>query len=108
MLESVREILIWDQRTFMPPNSADLRSKELVAITTAIHRNVTTHFLKNISLASKEDLTDVERLNLTGIAKKYSRIKKVKQSVITKLEEAKVVARSKWSDARENNNFQLV
>ncbi|MFP4523615.1 MAG: hypothetical protein ACLFNM_03660 [Candidatus Woesearchaeota archaeon] len=106
LLESIEKILTWDMRVMMPEGAMTIRSQELVAIATATHRQLSSsHLGKHIQNAKQEKLTFEEQASIREIEWTYSRLQKVKQSLVTKRKEAHNKALHSWRLARNNNNF---
>ncbi|MCF7798823.1 hypothetical protein K9M74_02885 [Candidatus Woesearchaeota archaeon] len=108
MLISVKRVLFWDQRLMMPTGAEPIRSRENVALATAIHRHlISSNLGKNIAQAEQEDLTFEEQATIREIKTKHLRLRKVKQSLITKREQIHSKALQSWKEAYEHNDFSL-
>lgn len=102
-------VLQWDQETYMPSGGTEARAKQIATLSEMAHKLLTNVYFANIlqELLAKNDLSEVEQMNVNLSWEDYSKQKKYSASFVRKLSELTSVAFNKWVDARAKNNFSI-
>ncbi len=99
----------WDQETYMPAKSADMRGKQLATMQELSHRLFTDPKFGDLmeNLLLKGELTETERKNVELSLYDHNKNKKLPGSFVRKLSEAVSKCFQAWISARKANSFLL-
>lgn len=110
LLESVAELLGWDERTYMPPAAGPYRAEQMTYLSGLIHGRRTDprigHWLQALagtSLAA-EPHSDAGA-TLRQIKRDYDKRIKLPQALVEELTRTTVLGQQAWTEARRNNDF---
>ncbi len=102
-------VLQWDQETYLPPNGASFRGRQIATLAEIAHQEFTDesvgHLLKD--LLSGENLPDRHKKNVALSFEDYTRSVKFTPAFVRKMSEAVSKAYHDWISARKANSFQL-
>lgn len=109
VLQSIEELLNWDQRTQMPARAANYRAEQITLLSGMIHQRTVdpkrgqylTELAEEASSQSDHD-GDVIVLRLL---KQYEKEKKIPLRLVEEFSKARVMAHQAWVDARKANRF---
>jgi len=107
ILNSVQELLAWDEEVTMPSAGIHRRSLEKGVIA-ALHHRLATDDTIGILLAqaSQEILSPEQQAMVREIAFDYTRFKNVPEALVKEIEEVATLATEVWKVARKHNDFQ--
>ena len=107
---SAREVLTWDQETYMPPKALGYRAEQLAYLGGEAHRQFTTKAVGRLiadceqhGFAPDSD----EAANVREWRRRYDRATKVPARLVEKLARTSAHAREAWRQAREQSKFRL-
>lgn len=105
ILESVSELLGWDQQTYMPPQALHVRSEQLALIASLQHKLFTQSsvgtLLQQIKPKSLQQQAQVREISFV-----YNRLKLVPNSLIEHRQRLVSKAYPVWQVARANNDLK--
>lgn len=110
LVSSTASILSWDQETYLPPGSADYRSRQLSYLAAHAHKLATSDdFLKSLSDAeAADDGTDkTHTANLIELRRETHRSTKIPTDLIARESSAQSAAHHAWIAARKASDFSL-
>ncbi len=111
-LESVANLLSWDQQTYMPPNGFETRAAQKAIIARLLHEHITSNELSDVL----DELSDPDHLNELGEAsvanvRELRRIQRrqtcIPARLVKELEHTSTLAFQAWKQAREQNSYSL-
>ncbi len=115
MLEGIRELVSWDQETYMPQNAASIRAEQLELLSGMIHKQRTSPqfskaLAKLINLETGRILSKKATLQQKGALKSWYREYKIDVTIPKKFvsEFAKLTSQAMqvWQQAKRDNSFQ--
>jgi len=115
VMDSVHRLLEWDQETYMPHSSIVLRSEQLQAMASLIHKLKTSSKFSKIlrqliDLNTGEMLTDklnpVQTAALREWRRDYLKLVKLPPSFVRKFSEIASKSVHVWGTAKKNNSFK--
>lgn len=105
-LESVEAILDWDQETYMPPKGVNARAEQLSLLARLIHDrrsdSVVGDLLSRMNGAASDPIKET---NIRETQRIYDRSVKVPSNLVGRIAKVSTHAKSAWSVARRDNNF---
>ncbi len=108
ILNTVHELLDWDQEVTMPKGASWLRAIQRGTISEVAHEIFTQKKVGElIKEAEKEELNEEEKALVREVKKKYERATKVPSSLIKEITETSARATEKWKEAREKNEYEI-
>ncbi len=108
---SVRGLLVWDQRTYMPRKAVKFRGRQLSALSEYAHSVITSpEFTSLLETAEKGDYPEGsrERMNLFWLRRTYDRTVKVPLKLQLKLVQKATETEVVWREAKDRNDPSLV
>jgi carboxypeptidase Taq len=111
MLESIAELLNWDERTMLPPAGGAYRADQIAYLSGIVHRRRTDPQIN----AWLQDLADHpavadrhsdEATTIRQIRRDYEKRVKLPQTLVEELARTAVLGQQAWVEARKNNDFQ--
>ncbi|EAQ80782.1 carboxypeptidase M32 [Blastopirellula marina] len=111
-LDSIQQLLEWDERTIMPPKAGAYRAEQVSLLAGLIHERRTSPRVGELldSLADSPLAADPhsdQGATIRVLAREYRRDSKLPQALVVELSKAKVLAQQNWVQARSSNNFPL-
>ncbi len=110
LLESVQELLGWDERTMLPPAGGDYRAEQIAYLSGLVHRRRTDPQLAawlgelaNSPLAA--DPHSPAGTTIRQVQRDYDKRSKLPQTLVEELARAGVLGQQAWSEARKNDDF---
>jgi carboxypeptidase Taq len=107
-LEHSISVLNWDQEVFMPENSAPRRAQQIATLA-GIHHELSTDkkFGEVLEKLKNEDLTDIQKRNVSESLKAYKKSTKLNGAFVTQM--SKTISESfvAWNEARSKNDFSI-
>jgi carboxypeptidase Taq len=112
-LNSVAELLAWDQRVMMPSSAGSYRAEQNSFISGLVHEKLTNP--KIGELISKVESSDLGNdpmsdmcINLRQIKKIYTRAVQTPADLVKAIVHAQSVSLNKWTEARDKNDFKVL
>jgi carboxypeptidase Taq len=101
-------LLQWDQETYLPAKGAELRGRQLSTLAELAHSMFTEKSLEEILEKLKsEDLSPMEKANVSLTRSDYDRQKKLPTEFVGKLSQAVNRSFHKWVEARKADSFSI-
>lgn len=108
-LHAIEALLDWDNQVVMPPKGTKMRASELSTLNEIIHELQTSSLLANLlQKAEEENLTDLQRVNLSLMRRNYIHAKAVPIELVTKFTEATIQCEGVWREAKQKSDFTLI
>ena len=113
-IEHAIAALDWDQQTYMPAPSAPERSEQLAILETLSHQKNTSPEIGELLAALGADDTnpggkggysEKERAFLREVHKRYTRLVKLPESLVTAFAKERSLAQAAWVKAKEADRF---
>jgi len=107
-LSSASSVLNWDQQVNMPPEGADLRSRQLSRLSEIIHRRKTDPELREIVESLHEDRANLpfdKRVVVRETRREIENAHKLPSEFVAEQSRASSEAYNVWTEARENDDF---
>ena len=100
-------VLQWDQETYLPPNGADFRGRQLATLSEIAHELFTDEKLGALlqELISTDGLSPSEKRNVELTLDDYNRNKKLSPAFVRSMSEAVNRSFHAWIKARKENSF---
>jgi carboxypeptidase Taq len=115
-LQSIQQLISWDQETYMPKKAIDSRSDQLSALATLIHKKKTSEEYKKLL----SELIDIEtgnykiegldlkeKASLREWRKEYLNLSKLPSSFVEKFAQTVSQSIDMWAKARHSNDFAM-
>jgi len=112
LLESIGELLGWDERTYMPPAAGEYRAEQMAFLSGLIHQRRTDPRLGALleELAASplaQDPHSDEGTTIRELRRQYDKQVKLPRSLVEELTRASVLGQQAWVQARQDNDFRL-
>jgi len=102
-------LVFWDQRTYMPPEGYKYRGELISTVREYVHSVWTSDEVgRLIEEAGREDLDQVEKMNLFWWRRSYEKNKKIPRDLLVELSKLATETIEVWKRARREANFELV
>ncbi|HUV29757.1 MAG TPA: carboxypeptidase M32 [Acidobacteriota bacterium] len=111
LIQSSIGLLGWEERTYMPPRGADLRSRQLSYLAGLGHEKFTDPRIGEL-LATVEgseltkDPDSVQAANVREIRHLYDKNTKLPKDLVEELTRTTSLAETEWATARKNSDFK--
>ena len=110
LLQSVAELLGWDERTKMPLAAGAYRAEQMTYLSSLVHRRQTDPRLGEWldELAASDLARDPHSdagATIRQIRREYDKLTKLPQSLVEELTRASVLGQQAWVEARKNDDF---
>lgn len=108
-LKGALSLMAWDQETYMPKGSAELRSQQMATLSGIIHEQLTNpkyHKLL-IDLNNNPQLSENQKRNVYWSLYDYNLQCKLPTTFVEKLSKQISLTFNAWQEAKTNNNFNL-
>jgi carboxypeptidase Taq len=110
MIESIQELLGWDERTMMPAAAGQYRAEQITYLSGLIHRRRTDPqlaiWLNELTGSSLDaDPHSPSAATIREVRRDYEKRCKLPQSLVEQLTRACVLGQQAWTQARQNNDF---
>lgn len=110
ILQSIAELLGWDERTKMPPAAGDFRAEQMTYLSSLVHRRQTDPKVGDWldKLAASDLASDPHSdagATIRQMRREYDKLKKLPQSLVEELTRASVLGQQAWVEARKNDDF---
>ncbi|RYZ62053.1 MAG: carboxypeptidase M32, partial [Chitinophagaceae bacterium] len=102
-------VLQWDQETYLPPQGAAFRGRQLTTLAELSHELFSDATLDDLlqTLLQKEDLSNPEKRNVERTFDDYTKNKKYSPQLVKALSDAVNKAFHSWMEARKQNSFSV-
>jgi len=102
-------VLQWDQETYLPPQGAAIRGKQIATLSEMGHSLFTEENTGSIlnELFSRDDLDEHQKRNVSLSLVDYERDKKLPPSFVHRLSETTNNSFHAWMQARRENSFSV-
>ncbi len=110
MLESVNELLGWDERALMPIKAGGYRAEQLTMLSGMVHRRATDpqvgQWLEELvdSPLAADPHSDAGA-TIRQLKREYEQRTRLPRALVEELTRAAVLGQQAWSTARKNNDF---
>jgi len=109
VFSSFRSLLSWDQDTYMPKGGAELRSRQVAALSGFLHERQTGDAYRTLLEAAEEENTaqgdSFEAANLRLARRDFDRAVKLPGDLVRELTRVTSLARRAWAEARDRDDF---
>lgn len=110
MIQSVNELLEWDERTKMPPAAGEYRAEQITYMSSMVHRRRTAPELGEwLAELSESDLAADPNSDagttIRQMRREYEKLTKVPQRLVEELTRLSVLGQQAWVEARTNDDF---
>lgn len=108
-LQYAAAVLEWDKETYMPAQSAEIRSQQIATLSETAHTWLIDPAYENLmqQLLEQKDLSENELDNVKIRLKEVLRLKKKTPAFVRKMSETVSKAYHKWIEARRKNDFSI-
>ncbi len=111
-LQKAAAVLVWDQRTYMPPGGAAARSEQLATLAEMTHQlfvaDETGALLESLQPLQDESDYDADDASLIRVtAREYDKLRSVPPSLVAERARVSTLAQEAWARAREASQFDL-
>lgn len=108
-IKRAADVLQWDQETYLPRKSAELRGRQIATLTEMAHQQFLADDLGKLleDLSASNELTGDEQKNIERTREDYLKNKKYSTSFVRKLSEQVNKTYHNWIKAREMNSFSI-
>ncbi|MBC8875503.1 MAG: carboxypeptidase M32 [Planctomycetes bacterium] len=109
-LQSIEELLGWDERTMLPPSGGEFRAEQITCLSGLVHRRRTDpqvgRWLEELvdSPLAADPHSDTGA-TIRQIKRGYEKHIKLPQSLVEELARTAVLGQQAWTEARKNDNF---
>ena len=110
LIESIQELLGWDERTMMPPAAGEYRAEQITYLSGLVHRRRTDpqvgawlNELAGGPLAA--DPHSPAGTTIRQVRRDYEKRCKLPQTLVEELTRACVLGQQAWTEARKNDDF---
>ena len=110
LIESIQELLGWDERTMMPPAAGEYRAEQITYLSGLVHRRRTDpqigawlNELADSPLAA--DPHSPAGTTIRQLRRDYEKRCKLPQTLVEELTRACVLGQQAWTEARRNDDF---
>jgi carboxypeptidase Taq len=110
LLESISNLIGWDERTYMPTKGSAHRAEQMALIARMVHEQLTAPLVGE-SLAAVERTSvvaapeSVEAVNVREIRRVHDRAVKIPAALVEELARVVTRAQNVWQEARHKNDF---
>jgi carboxypeptidase Taq len=110
LLESISELLGWDERTMMPPAAGEYRAEQITYLSGLIHRRRTDPqlgaWLNELTGSSLDaDPHSPSGATIREVRRDYVKRCKLPQTLVEQLTRACVLGQQAWTEARRQDDF---
>ena len=110
LLQSVAELLGWDERTLLPPGAGEYRAEQITYLSGMIHRRRTDQrlgrWLDELCAGPlAADPHSDSGATIRQVRRDYDRQTKLPQSLVEELTRAAVLGQQAWTQAHKNDDF---
>lgn len=112
-LESVAQLLGWDQETYMPPGGAVARAEQSAALAALVHQRRTDPRIGDLIAACENDssiMSDAESpqaRNVREARRAFDKATKLPADLVAELARVGSQSQQVWKEAREKNDFAM-
>ncbi len=109
-LQSVLEVLHWDQEVVMPQGAAAQRAEQLAALQVTIQEKIMAPALEEALLSAEKETSSfslIEQADLRELRRAIHRAKKLPPTLVCELARQDVLSVQAWSEARQKKDFSL-
>lgn len=110
LLESIEELLGWDERTMLPPAAGEYRAEQITYLSGMAHKRRTDARLGEWLAELADSSLAADPHSDTGatirqLKRDYEKRVKLPQSLVEELTRASVLGQQAWTEARKNDDF---
>jgi carboxypeptidase Taq len=110
MIESIQELLGWDERTMMPPAAGEYRAEQITYLSGVVHGRRTDPqlggWLNELTGSVLEaDPHSPSATTIRELRRDYEKCCKLPQSLVEELTRACVLGQQAWTKARQDDDF---
>lgn len=111
LLESSAGVLGWEERTYMPPAGAELRSEQLSLLAGLHHEKFVDPSVGDLIRQVEEsdlvsDPESVVTANMRELRYSYDKQTKLPKTLVEEITRVTTLAQGEWGRARKNNDFK--
>ena len=109
-LESIKELIEWDERTYMPPAAGEYRAEQIAYLSRLVHQRKTDPQIHDWleALASDplaEDVHSDAGTTIRQLRRQYDQLTKLPTTLVEELTRLAVLGQQAWVEAREKDDF---
>jgi carboxypeptidase Taq len=110
-LNATQALLGWDLETYMPPQGAEMRGKQMATLATLSHNMMTgpqmDEHMTSLRLPGvKEKLSPVDQALVREVGRSYDKSKKIPVELLQAMVETTTEAHPVWVEARKTQDFK--
>jgi len=111
LLYSTAGVLGWEERTYMPPQGAKLRSEQIGMLAGMIHEKFTDPKVGELlSIVEGSDMVkdpdSIEAANVRELRHQYDKETKLPKDLVEEISKVTSLAQGEWTTARKNSDFK--
>ncbi len=110
-LNSVGQLLNWDQETYMPPSGGAFRAEQSSLLAELHHKQATDKRVGELIAACEQDKSLLDEgpvaANIRELRRDYDRLTKLPASLVAELAKVGSQAQEVWKEARQKNDFAM-
>ena len=108
-IKNASAVLQWDQETYLPKNSHDVRGRQIATLNELAHEKFTDKNFGNLlrELSEKNDLQEKEKRNVQLSLEDFNKSKKLPSAFVRQMSEAVNKSFHAWVEARRQNDFNI-
>lgn len=99
-------LMAWDQETYMPKNSAAMRSQQISTLAGIKHTKYTQELPELVAKVDETSLTDFELKNFQEIKRDLGKQQALPQDFVIELSKTTAQAQSIWEEAKAESDFK--
>ncbi len=109
-LESIKELIEWDERTNMPPAAGEYRAEQIAYLSRLVHQRKTDTRIRDwlAELADDPIAADVHSdagTTIRQLRREFDQLTKLPTSLVEELTRLAVLGQQAWVEAREQDDF---
>ena len=108
-IKNASAVLQWDQETYLPKNSHDVRGRQIATLNELAHEKFTDKNFGNLlrELSEKNDLQEKEKRNVQLSLEDFNKSKKLPSAFVRQMSESVNKSFHAWVEARRQNDFNI-
>lgn len=112
LLESIFNLLEWDETTYMPKGGTAVRGDQKAYLVGEMHRRMTDPRLGEILSMLEDsplvkDAASIAAVNVRNIRREYDRARRLPDSLMAEIARLSSTANEAWVEARKTSNFEV-
>lgn len=109
-LESIKELIEWDERTYMPPAAGEYRAEQIAYLSRLVHERKTAPQIREwlaelVSDPLAEDVHSDAGTTIRQLQRQYDQLTKLPTTLVEELTRLAVLGQQAWVEARQKDDF---